>query len=323
VRAWQLWEVGEPADRLVLADVEEPVVAPGTLLVEVEAVGLSYPDVLMCRGRYQVRTPIPFTPGGETSGRVLAVGDGVDGFTPGDRVSGLGGGLAERVVLRAASTVRLPDGLSSVAAAALPVNYGTTWHALHDRGRLRAGETLLVLGAAGGTGSAAIQLGRASGARVVAVAGGEEKARACAALGADTVLDHRAFASPDDLVEAVRAEGGADLVFDPVGGDLAQAARRCCNWEARYLVIGFVAGIPEFPLNHVLLKSYDVVGVHWGASLGRDPSSFSRQMAGVLGLAATGAVDPLVWGPRPLEAGAAALQALADREVLGKVVVTR
>jgi len=318
-----LWELGDPGERLRLEEVEEPVPGPGALLVATEAVGLSYPDVLLCQGRYQQRTSIPFVPGGETAGRVLAVGDGVGGFAPGDRVVGLGGGLAERVVLRAGTAVRLPDDVGYAVAAALPVNYGTTWHAVHDRGRIRPGETLLVLGAAGGTGSAAIQLGLAAGARVVAVAGGPEKTAACRALGAHVVLDHGAFAGPDDLVDAVRAEGGADLVYDPVGGALAYSARRCLNWEGRYLVVGFVAGIPDFPLNHVLLKSYDVVGVHWGASLGRDPASFGRQMAEVLALAATGAVGPPLWGPSPFDRGAAALQALADREVLGKAVVVR
>jgi NADPH2:quinone reductase len=323
VRAWRLWELGDPAERLRLEEVDEPVAGPGDLVVDVEAVGLSFPDVLMCQGRYQNRTPIPFTPGGETVGRVVAVGAGVARFAPGDRVMGLGGGLAERVVLRSAAAVGVPEGIAPSTAAALPVNYGTTWHALHDRGHLRTGETLLVLGAAGGTGSAAVQLGLAAGARVVAVAGGPDKVAACRELGAHVVLDHRSFAGPDDLVALVRAEGGADLVYDPVGGDLAQAARRCLNWEGRYLVIGFVAGIPDFPLNHVLLKSYDVVGVHWGASLGRDPSSFTRQMGEVLALARTGLVDPPLWGPRPFDGGAEALQALADREVLGKAVVTR
>lgn len=321
MRAWRLWELGDPAERLRLEEVDDPVVGPGDLVVGVEAVGLSFPDVLMCRGHYQNRTPIPFTPGGETVGQVLAVGAGVERFAPGDRVMGLGGGLAERVVLRSATVVGVPEGVAPSAAAALPVNYGTTWHALHDRGHLRAGETLLVLGAAGGTGSAAVQLGLAAGARVVAVAGGPDKVAACRALGAHVVLDHRAFAGPDDLVALVRAEGGADVVYDPVGGDLAQSARRCLNWEGRYLVIGFVAGIPDFPLNHVLLKSYDVVGVHWGASLGRDPSSFARQMGEVLDLASSGLVDPPMWGPSPFERGADALQALADREVLGKAVV--
>lgn len=319
MRAWRLWELGEPAANLRLEDAPEPEPGPGQVAVATEAVGLSYPDVLMCQGRYQAETPIPFTPGGETVGRVVAVGEGVEGFEVGQRVAGMGGGLAERVVVGARSAVPIGDDLEAVKAAALPVNYGTTWYALHERGHLRAGENVLVLGAAGGTGSAAVQLAKAAGARVIAVAGGTEKVGLCRQLGADVVIDHTAV---DDLVAAVRSEGGADVVYDPVGGSLAQAARRCCNWEARYLVIGFVAGIPEFPLNHVLLKSYDVVGVHWGASLGRDPSAFRRQMDAVLELAGTGAVDPLLYPPQPFEAGAQALQALADRQVWGKVVVT-
>jgi NADPH2:quinone reductase len=321
VRAWQLHELGEPLERLRVVEVDEPVAGPGQVLIDVEATGLTFPDVLMCQGRYQGTTPIPFTPGGEVAGTVAAVGEGVTDLAPGDRVVAMAGrGLAARVAAATAVTFRLPDAVPTDKAAALPVNYGTTWYALHDRGRLHAGETLLVTGAAGGTGSAAIQLGLAAGARVLAVAGGAEKAALCRSLGAHVVVDHRAT---PDWVDQVRAEtggAGVDVAYDPVGGSAFHQVRRCMAWDGRLLVIGFVDGIPEAPLNHVLLKSYSIVGVHWGASLGRRPGALREQLDAVLALAADGAVDPPI--QRYGFAGAAqALHDLANRAVVGKVVV--
>jgi NADPH2:quinone reductase len=322
MRIWQIHELGDPIDRLQLDETESLEAEPGKVVIDVEAVGLSFPDVLQCRGEYQVRPPLPFSPGGETAGRVAAVGDGVTELEVGQRVVGLGGGLAEQVAMSAGSVFAVPDALTTAKAAAIPMNYGTTWFALHDRARIQAGETLLVTGASGGTGMAAIQLGKAAGARVIAVAGGEEKTAACTALGADEVVDHRAV---DDLVARIRelTDGaGVDVAYDPVGGELFQQVRRCMAWDGRLLVIGFVAGIPEIATNHVLLKNYSVVGVHWGASLGRDPGSLGRQMDEVLALAATGAVDPLVH-PFNFDEANRALQDLADRKVLGKVVAER
>jgi NADPH2:quinone reductase len=322
VRAWQLTELGEPIDRLQLVDVADPVAGPGQVVVEVEATGVAYPDVLMCQGRYQAPTPIPFTPGGEVAGTVVEVGEGVDGLAVGARVVAMAGrGLAARTVAAAGTVFALPDGVAVEQAAALPVNYGTTWFALHDRGRLQAGETLLVTGAAGGTGTAAIQLGLAAGARVIAVAGGPEKVALCRALGAEVVVDHRATPEWVELVREATGGAGVDVAYDPVGGATFHQVRRCMAWDGRLLVIGFVEGIPEAPLNHVLLKNYSVVGVHWGASLGRRPGSLAAQMDAVLALAATGAVDPPL--ARYAFADAArALQQLADRAVVGKVVVT-
>lgn len=320
MRAWQVHELGDPIDRLVLDEVEAPEPRPGGVVVASEAVGLAFPDVLQVRGEYQVKPPLPFVPGSETAGTVVAVGEGVDDGLVGRRVVALGGGLSEQVALPASSAFEVPEGLSSAKAAAIPMNYCTTWFALHDRARLQAGETLLVTGASGGVGSAAIQLGRAAGARVIAVAGGPEKVAACEALGADSVIDHREV---DDLVAEVRSltDGrGVDVAYDPVGGDVFQQVRRCMAWDGRLLVIGFVAGIPELATNHVLLKNYSVVGVHWGASLARDPESLGRQVASVFALAEAGAVDPLLHPPYAFEDAPQALQDIYDRRVVGKVV---
>ena len=321
MRRWRLDELGEPLEQLRLRDEDAPTPGPGEVSVRVEAVGLAFPDVLMCRGKYQVRTPPGFTPGGETAGTVASLGDGVEDLAVGQRVVFTGGGLADTVVVKAASTFVVPDGVSAATAAAIPINYGTTWFALHDRARIQPGEWLLVTGAAGGTGTAAIQLGRAAGAQVVAVAGGTTKAQLCRDLGADVVVDHH---ETPDWVDAVRAAtgGGVDVAYDPVGGDTFHQVRRCMAWDGRLLVIGFVAGIPEAPTNHALLKNYSIVGVHWGASLARRPESLGEQMRAVLALAATGAVDPPLYPPYRFEDAAQALQDLADRETYGKVVVT-
>lgn len=313
--------MGEPATSLELVEVPDPVAGRGQVVVDVEAVGLAFPDVLQCRGIYQVPTPPRFTPGGETAGRVAQVGEGAEGVAVGDRVVFMGGGLAERVSMPAGALFPVPGGVSAASAAAVPINYGTTWYALHERAHLRAGETLLVTGAAGGTGTAAIQLGKAAGARVIAVAGGEEKAALARDVGADVVIDHR---RTPDWVDAVReaSGGGVDVAYDPVGGDTFHQVRRCMAWGGRLLIIGFVAGIPEAPMNHVLLKSYDIVGVHWGASVMRDPSSVRRQLEAVLAHVGRGDFTPPLYPPFPFESAADALQALADRQTWGKAVVT-
>lgn len=321
MRAWQLHDNGDPLEQLSLDDVDDaPPPGDGEATVAIEAVGISFPDVLQCRGEYQVKPPLPWIPGGESAGKIAAVGPGVTDVAVGDRVMMLGGGLMEQVTTSAAGLWKLPDGFDATKAAAVPVNYGTTWFALHDRGQLQAGEKLLVTGAAGGTGSAAIQLGKAAGATVIAVAGGEEKVAQASALGADHVIDHRAT---PDWVDAVRevSGGGVDVAYDPVGGDTTHQVRRCMAWDGRLLVIGFVAGIPDLPANHILLKNYSVVGVHWGASLGRNPASLNRQMGSVLDLAGTGAVDPLIYPPYEFADASQGVQDLADRKTWGKVVV--
>ena len=321
MRAWQIHELGEPKESLKVHEMDTPEPMTGQLLIEVDAVGLAFPDVLQCRGEYQVKPPLPFTPGGETAGRVIAVGEGVEDFSVGQKVISLGGGLSEQALVHAQMSFGIPDSMDQVKAAALPMNYGTTWFALHDRALIKSGESLLVTGASGGTGSAAIQLGLAAGARVIAVAGGKEKVEACRALGADVVIDHR---EEEDLVERVREvtnNEGVDVAYDPVGGEIFQKVRRCMAWNGRLLVIGFVAGIPEIATNHVLLKNYSVVGVHWGASLGRDPSSFKQQMSSVVELSGSGEVDPLLHPTYEFESANQALQDIADRKVVGKVVI--
>ena len=321
MKAWQIHELGEPKESLKVHEMDTPEPMTGQLLIEVDAVGLAFPDVLQCRGEYQVKPPLPFTPGGETAGRVIAVGEGVEDFSVGQKVISLGGGLSEQALVHAQMSFGIPDSMDQVKAAALPMNYGTTWFALHDRALIKSGESLLVTGASGGTGSAAIQLGLAAGARVIAVAGGKEKVEACRALGADVVIDHR---EEEDLVERVREvtnNEGVDVAYDPVGGEIFQKVRRCMAWNGRLLVIGFVAGIPEIATNHVLLKNYSVVGVHWGASLGRDPSSFKQQMSSVVELSESGEVDPVLHPTYGFESANQALQDIADRKVVGKVVI--
>lgn len=322
MRIWRLQQLGEPIDQLRLVDEDAPVPRAGEVLVDVEAVGLAFPDVLQCRGQYQVRTGPGFTPGGELAGTIRELGDGVTGLDVGQRVVFLGGGgLAEQVTHPAQAVFAVPDGVSAATAAAIPINYCTTLYALHDRGKLQAGESVLITGAAGGTGTAAIQLARAAGARTIAIAGGEEKCALARGVGADVVIDHQLNPDWVDLVREASG-GGVDVAYDPVGGDTFHQVRRCMGWDGRLLVIGFVAGIPEVATNHALLKSYSIVGVHWGAPLARFPESLREQMTTLLDMATTGAVDPPLYPPYAFDDAATALQDLAERRTYGKVVVT-
>jgi len=321
MRAWQLHELGDPIEKLQLTEVSEiPEPEAGQVTVSIKAVGISFPDVLQCRGEYQVKPPLPWTPGGESAGVVSAVGSNVTTVKVGDKVMMLGGGLIDRINVHEMALWKIPEAFALEKAAAVPVNYGTTWFALHDRAEIADGETLLVTGASGGTGSAAIQLGKAAGAKVIAVAGGEEKIQQAKLLGADHVIDHQVNSDWVDEVREVSG-GGVDVAYDPVGGETTHQVRRCMAWDGRLLIIGFVAGIPELPANHILLKNYSVVGVHWGASLGRNPQSVNEQMQSVLELAETGDVDPLIFPPYEYQNGAQAIQDLADRKTWGKVVV--
>jgi NADPH2:quinone reductase len=272
-----------------------------------------------------VKTGPGFTPGGETAGRIAALGPDVeetDALAIGRRVVFLGGGLAEQVVMPAASVFPVPDGVSAETAAAIPINYCTTLFALRDRAHLGPDEWVLITGAGGGTGTAAIQLSAAMGARTIAVAGGDTKVELARELGADVVVDHRAVPDWVDTVREVSG-GGVDVAYDPVGGDTFHQVRRCMGWDGRLLVIGFVAGIPEVATNHVLLKNYSIVGVHWGASIARDPGSLGEQMTTLLEMAADGRIDPPLYPPYAFEDAATALQDLADRTTHGKVVVRR
>jgi NADPH2:quinone reductase len=307
---------------LRLEEVDEPVAGPGELVVDNEATGLAYPEVLMCQGKYQGATPIPYTPGGEVAGRVAAVGEGVTTHRIGDRVVTMGGrGLAERSTVRAAMSFAVPEAVSSARAAAVIVNYGTSWFALHERAALQPGEWLLVHGGAGGVGSSAVQLGLAAGARIIATAGGAEKVELCRSLGAHHVIDYRSTPDFVDEVREVTGGHGVDVCYDPVGGDVFRKSQRCMAWDGRLLIIGFVGGIAEAPTNHILLKNYSVVGVHWGASLARDPTRLPRAAERLLAMVAAGEIDPLLYPPYPMEEGSRALQDLADRRTWGKPIV--
>nr|WP_239542599.1 NADPH:quinone oxidoreductase family protein [Micromonospora terminaliae] len=307
-----------------LVDVADPEPGAGQLVVRVLASPANFPDVLMCRGEYQVRPELPFTPGVELCGEVVALGAGVDGFAVGDRVLGGAalphGGFAEFAVLDAATTFPAPAALDDAEAAALYIGYQTGWFGLHRRAGLRAGETLLVHAAAGGVGSAAVQLGRAAGARVIGVVGGPEKAAVARTLGADVVVDRRA----EDFVEVVKTETGgrgADVVYDPVGGETYQRSTKCVAFEGRILVVGFAGGrIQSAALNHALVKNYSIVGLHWGLYHRHDPAAVAECHRALTALATEGAVRPLVSERLPLGEVADGVQRLADGSTVGRVV---
>lgn len=321
MRLWRQHELGDPLAVLAIEEDDPPEAGPGEVVVEAAAVGLAFPDVLSCRGEYQIPTELPFTPGIETAGVVVEVGDGVDRVTIGDSVLMTGGGLRELAVVTADDVhIYPPDVLSAEKAAALPVNYCTTYFALFERAELRPGETVLVTGASGGTGTACIQLAHAVGAEVIAVVGGDEKADLVRSIGAEHVIDHLATPNWVDTVREMSG-GGVEVAFDPVGGDAFHQVRRCMGWKGRLLVIGFVGGIPQAPMNHVLLKDYSILGVHWGASLVHDPGAFGRQLDAIFDMARQGHVDPPLYPPFRFDQAAEALQALADRRLYGKAVV--
>ncbi len=323
-------EPGGP-ETLRLDELPDPVAGPGELLVRVRATAINYPDVLIIEDKYQFKPPRPFAPGGEIAGEVEAVGEGVSGWKPGDRmIAVIGhGGLAERVVVPAKAAIPLPEGRSFPEGAALLLTYATSIHALYDRGRLQAGQTLLVLGAAGGVGLAAVELGKARGARVIAAVSSEEKAAAAREAGADDAIVYPQGPFDKDGQKALAQQfkdavgpTGADVIYDPVGGDYAEPALRSIAWEGRYLVVGFPAGIPRLPLNLTLLKSCDVCGVFWGAFAARDPKANAAHVAELFRLWEEGKIQPRVSATYPLERGGDAIAALAARTVIGKVVVT-
>ena len=318
-------------DTLRLDDVPDPLAGPGELLVRVRAAAINYPDVLIIEDKYQMRPPRPFAPGGEIAGEVEAVGEGVEGWKVGDRVIAVPGfgGLAEKIVIPAASAIALPASRSFVDGAALLLTYATSIHALYDRGNLASGETLLVLGAAGGVGLAAIELGKARGARVIAAVSSEDKAQAARDAGADDAIVYPRGPFDKDgqktlagLFKAAVGPRGADVIYDPVGGDYAEPALRSIAWGGRYLVVGFPAGIPKLPLNLTLLKSCDVRGVFWGAFAARDPAANAAHVATLFKLWDEGRIGPRVSATYPLARGGEAIAALAARSVIGKVVVT-
>lgn len=324
MKAWRVPANGEPREVMRLEDVPDPQAGPGQLLLRVRAAAVNFPDALLCRGQYQVRPPLPFTPGVEICGEVLAVGEGASG-TVGARVLAQpplpDGGFAERVAVDAAAVLPAPEALDDAEAAALHIGYQTGWFGLHRRARLQAGETLLVHAAAGGVGSAAVQLGKAAGARVIGVVGGPEKARAARELGCDLVLDRRT----DDLVAAVKeATGGrgADVVYDPVGGDAYAKSVKCIAFEGRIVVVGFAGGtIPTPALNHALVKNYAILGLHWGLYHTKDPDAITACHKELTHLADSGAIKPLIGDRVPLTGAAEAVQRVADGTTTGRLVV--
>jgi len=326
MRAWQVTELGEPAAVMRLEEVDAPQPGEGQVLVRVLGAAANFPDVLMCRGLYQVRPPLPFTPGVELCGEVVAVGPGVAHITAGQRVLGASvlprGGFAELALMDAATTFPAPATLDDAQASALYIGYQTGWFGLHRRARIQPGETLLVLAAAGGVGSAAVQLGRAAGARVIGVVGSAAKAEVARELGADVVVDR----SREDFVTVVKevtGGRGADVVYDPVGGDSYQRATKCVAFEGRILVIGFAGGdIQSAALNHALIKNYSIVGLHWGLYVQHDPAAVRACHDELCRLADAGAVRPLVSERLPLDAVADGLQRLADGTTVGRVAYT-
>ncbi|MGU3315734.1 NADPH:quinone oxidoreductase family protein [Sphingomonas sp. M6A6_1c] len=317
-------------DTLELTELPDPAPAQGQVRIAVKACAINYPDVLIIEDRYQFKPPRPFAPGGEIAGVIDALGEGVSDWQVGDRVMGVigHGGLATSIVTEPQRLYRLPDERSFAEGAALILTYATTIHALLDRGRLTAGQSLLVLGAAGGVGLAAIELGKAYCARVVAAVSSEEKAAAAKAAGADeTILYGRAPFDKDQskaLAERFKTAGGRggfDVIYDPVGGDYAEPALRSIGWEGRYLVVGFPAGIPKLPLNLTLLKSCDVCGVFWGAFAARDPQANAAHVARLFDLWRDGKIAPNVTETFPFERGGDAIAKMAARGAIGKLVV--
>ncbi|AXK34031.1 NADPH:quinone oxidoreductase family protein [Streptomyces armeniacus] len=324
MKAWRVHTNGEPREVMRLEDIPEPEPGPGELLVRVRAANINFPDALLCRGEYQVRPPLPFTPGVEVCGEVLAAGEGAEA-EEGARVIAQPvlptGGFAERTVVTAAGARPAPEALDDAEAAALHIGYQTGWFGLHRRARLQSGETLLVHAAAGGVGSAAVQLGKAAGARVIGVVGGAAKAETARELGCDVVVDRRT----DDLVAAVKeaTEGrGADVVYDPVGGDAYAKSVKCVAFEGRIVVLGFASGaVPTPGLNHALIKNYSILGLHWGLYNQKDPAAVSACHEELSKLAQEGAVRPYVSERVPLAGAADAVQRVFDGVTTGRVVV--
>ena len=312
-----------PPDSLVIEEVESPAPGPGEVVISVKAAGVNFPDVLIIENKYQLKPPLPFSPGSEVSGVVKAVGAGVTNPRPGDRVMAiLGfGGFAEEVKSDSRRVLEIPEGMDFPTAAGFGLTYATSEHALCDRGALKAGETLLVLGAAGGVGIAAIEIGKALGARVIACASTDDKLAVCRAHGADETINY----ATEDLRERIKqltAGKGIDVVYDPVGGSYTELALRSLAWRGRLLVVGFAAGeIPKIPLNLTLLKGCSIVGVFWGDFARREPERFANAMRQLGRWFAEGRLKPHISETFPLERASAALTMMANRQVKGKVVI--
>ena len=312
-----------PAENLTLADIEAPQLLPGHVIVEIRACALNFPDVLMIEGKYQSLPPFPFTPGGEFAGVVSEVADDVQNWQLGDEVFGAcgHGAMAEHICVSAKSLRAKPQSMGFAQASGISTTYGTSYYALKQRANLQAGETLLVLGAAGGVGLAAVELGKAMGARVIAAASSPEKLRIAQQAGADDLIDY----SDGELKEKVKTltEGkGVDVIYDPVGGPMFDQCMRCINWGGRVLIVGFVGGdIPKVPTNLILLKSCQVVGVFYGAFSGRFPAENQQNFVEIIDLFNSGNLKALVGGEYALDDYVDALNCLSQRRAVGKIVV--
>ena len=312
-----------PPDTLEIANVPEPIAGPGEAVITVKAASVNFPDVLIIQNKYQFKPPLPFSPGSEVAGVIKSVGDGVTNVQPGDRIVAftIYGAFAEEVKTEATRCSPIPLGMDFESAAAFVLTYGTSDHALRDRGQLKAGETLLVLGAAGGVGVAAIEIGKALGARVIACASSDEKLAVCQQHGADALINYQTE-NLRDRVKALTNGRGVDVVYDPVGGDYTEQALRCCAWRGRLLVVGFAAGeIPKIPANLPLLKGCSVVGVFWGDWAKQEPQAFALGIQQISTWYREGKIKPHVSQTFPLERAAQAMQLMADRRVKGKVVI--
>ena len=325
-----LSKVAGGPESLVVEEVMDPTPAKGQVVIEVKAIGINYPDALIIEDKYQFKPERPFSPGAEIAGIVDAVGEGVKSVRRGDRVIAVPGwgGLADRVAVPADSLIPIPEGMDFETAAAFVMTYGTSYYALKDRAKLQPDETLLVLGAAGGVGVAAVELGKAMGARVVAAASTNDKVEFALELGADNGLiyptgpmDKAAQKELAGEFKLATGRDGADVVYDAVGGDYAEPALRAMDWNGRYLVVGFPAGIPSLPLNLTLLKSVSVVGVFWGAAVARDPAGHAANMAELMDLYKAGKIKPRISQTFPLEKAPDAIKALSQRQAMGKIVV--
>ena len=312
-----------PAENLVIEEVDDPTPGEGEVIVDVHATAINFPDVLMVQGKYQSQPPLPFAPGGEFAGVISALGEGVSGWQVGDAVfGGIGHGcFAEKIAVAATRLRPKPEAMSFAQASGISTTYGTSYYALKQRAKLQPGETLLVLGAAGGVGIAAVELGKAMGARVIAAASSPEKLAVARQAGADELIDY-SDGELKDKVKALTDGKGADVIYDPVGGPLFDQCMRCINWYGRVLIIGFVGGdIPRVPTNLILLKSCQVVGVFYGAWSARDPGGAKQNFDEILAMFEAGKIAPLVGKTFPFEAYADALNCLENRAAMGKVVL--
>ena len=317
-------EHGLPDKLSLVHDWETPQLGPNDVRMDVKAAGLNFPDVLIIQGKYQMQPPMPFVPGGESAGVVTEVGSAVTRWSVGDSVIQLGGvgGFASEAVVNENALLPKPDGIDFTAAAGVGMTYFTSYYALKQRGQLKAGETMLVMGAAGGVGSTAVELGKVMGARVIAAASSDEKLALCKQLGADELINY-STESLKDRVKELTGGKGVDVVYDPVGGDFAEPAVRSMAWNGRYLVIGFASGpIPSIPLNLTLLKGCSIMGVFWGRFLGEEPAEQQKNVEELWGLFNEGKLNPVVTDVFPIQDYEAGYAAMMERRAKGKVIFT-